>query len=101
LVVAAASASGTAVEVSSGGLRRESAEVFPAPAFLARFQAAGVSITLASDAHLAEHAGWGHDEVVRAARAAGYASYLRFSAGQRIIEPLPGTVGPATAPRSP
>ena len=80
-VVAAAAASGTAVEVSSQGLRYPAAEVYPAPDFLARFHAAGVPITLASDAHRAADAGFGHTEVVAAARAAGYSTRLRFAAG--------------------
>ncbi|MEE8331296.1 MAG: PHP domain-containing protein [Acidimicrobiia bacterium] len=78
-VVAAATASGVAVEVSSAGLRRRAAEMFPAPAFLALFAAAGVPITLASDAHGPDEAAWGHSKVVRAARDAGYTHHLRFS----------------------
>lgn len=88
-VVEAAATSGVAVEVSSAGLRRESAEIFPAPTFLSMFAAAGVPITLASDGHVAEHAGWGHDRVVAAARAAGYESYLRFTAREPLTVALP------------
>ena len=87
-VVAAAAASGVAIEVSSAGLRRESKEIFPAPALLAMFGRAGVPITLASDAHLADDAAWGHDVVVAAARAAGYDSHLRFTARSRFPTPL-------------
>jgi histidinol-phosphatase (PHP family) len=87
-VVAAAARTGTAVEVSSGGLRREAAEVYPSPAFLRLFKQAGVPITLASDAHRPADAGWGHDEVVAAARAAGYVDHLRFGARQRCVVPL-------------
>ena len=82
-VVEAAATSGTAVEVSSQGLRYPAAEVYPAPEFLARFQAAGVPITFASDAHRAEDAGHGHREVVAAARAAGYSTRLRFDSRRR------------------
>jgi histidinol-phosphatase (PHP family) len=88
-VVAAAARTGTAVEVSSGGLRREAAEIYPSPAFLRLFKEAGVPITLASDAHRPADAGWGHDEVVAAARAAGYVDHLRFGARQRFVVPLP------------
>jgi histidinol-phosphatase (PHP family) len=88
-VVDAAAASGTAVEVSSAGLRRESAEIFPAPEFLRMLAAAGVAITLASDAHVPELAGWGHNEVVAAARTAGHVSYLRFERRQRLVASLP------------
>jgi histidinol-phosphatase (PHP family) len=91
-VVEAAVDSGTAVEVSSGGLRRRVNEIFPAPDFLALFRSAGVPITLASDAHLAEDAGHGHADVVRAARAAGYTTYLRFERRQRLATPLPSDV---------
>jgi histidinol-phosphatase (PHP family) len=77
-VVAAAAASGTAVEVSSQGLRKPAAEVYPSPLFLAMFREAGVPITLASDGHQPDDAGWGHDAVVSAARAAGYVERLQF-----------------------
>src|SRR4029079_14728932 len=93
-VVEAAARSKVAIEVSSAGLRRKGAEVFPAPDFLNAFATAGVPITLASDAHAPEDAGWGHDDVVVAARAAGYKSYLRFEKQQRIATPLPAT-GPS------
>ncbi len=91
-VVAAAARSGKAVEVSSAGLRREAAEVYPAPAFLRRFHEANVPITLASDAHRPSEAAWGHAEVLRAARAAGYEEHLRFDGRRRIVVPLPDQV---------
>jgi histidinol phosphatase-like PHP family hydrolase len=53
------------------------------------FRGAGVPITLASDAHMAEDAAWGHDLVVAAARAAGYETYLRFAARSPLVTPLP------------
>jgi histidinol-phosphatase (PHP family) len=87
-VVAAAAASGLAVEVSSAGLRRASAEIFPAPSFLAMFNRAGVPITLASDAHVPDDAAAGHEEVVAAARAAGYTEHLRYTARSRVATPL-------------
>jgi histidinol-phosphatase (PHP family) len=92
-VVAAAARSGTAVEISSAGLRHTVARLYPAPDFLVSFYAAGVPITLASDAHIAEDAAIGHDVVVAAARAAGYREHLRFSARRPIPTPLP-SLGP-------
>jgi histidinol-phosphatase (PHP family) len=77
-VVAAAAASGTAVEVSSQGLRNPAAEVYPSPVFLRMFHDAGIPITLASDAHYPHEAAWGHDAVVDAARRAGYQERLQF-----------------------
>lgn len=87
-VVSAAAAAGTAVEVTSAGLNHEVARVYPAPEFLSRFRSAGVPITLASDAHVAEDAGWGHDAVIEAARAAGYTEHLRFTARRGTLVPL-------------
>ena len=81
-VVEAAVATGTAVEVSSAGLRNPAAEVYPAPGFLEMFHRAGVPITLASDGHYPGQAAWGHDEVVTAARAAGYHQRMQFRARQ-------------------
>jgi histidinol-phosphatase (PHP family) len=88
-LVEAAAASGTAVEVSSAGLRRDSTEIFPAPELLRMFASAGVPITLASDAHVPELAGWGHAEVVAAARAVAYTNYLRFEERRPLVTPLP------------
>lgn len=87
-LVQAAAESGTAVEVSSQGLRKPAMEEYPSPVFLRMFQEAGVPITLASDGHLPEEAGWGHDQVVEAARRAGYGQRLSFSARQRTVVPL-------------
>lgn len=87
-VVKATVESETAVEVSSQGLRKPAQEIYPAPSFLAEFAAAGVPITLASDAHQPEEAAWGHDQVVAAARRAGYETRLRFEARAAIPVPL-------------
>jgi histidinol-phosphatase (PHP family) len=88
-IVEAAVAGGTAVEVSSQGLRKPVGEVYPAPRLLDRLSASGVPITLASDAHTPGEAGDHHREVVAAARAAGYTEYLRFRDRQRIPTALP------------
>ncbi len=87
-VVEAAALTGTAVEVSSQGLRNPAREVYPSPRFLQMFHDAGVPVTLASDGHVPEQAGWAHDEVVAAARAAGYVSRLSFDRRRRIPVPL-------------
>ena len=87
-VVSAAVSSGTSIEISSAGLGRAAAEVYPAPKLLRMFHDAGTQITLASDAHAPEAAAWGHDEVVAAARAAGYSHHLRFEARAPSLVPL-------------
>lgn len=85
-VVQAAVASGTAVEVSSAGLRNPADEIYPAPRFLEMFHDAGVPITLASDGHTPDQAAWGREAVVAAARAAGYTERLQFR--QRAQTPV-------------
>ena len=77
-VVAAARATGTAVEVSSQGLRNPADEVYPSKRFLKMFFDAGVPITFASDGHSPYQAGMGHAEVVAAAIEAGYSTRLSF-----------------------
>jgi histidinol-phosphatase (PHP family) len=90
-VVRSAAAHGVAVEVSSQGLRKPAAEIYPSPEFLRRFRASGVEITLASDAHVPHEAADGHAEVVAAARAAGYTTHLRFDRRTPIPTPLPAS----------
>jgi histidinol-phosphatase (PHP family) len=50
----AAARSGMAAEVSAAGWWKPVAEAYPAPALLARFHAAGVPVTTATDAHTLE-----------------------------------------------
>jgi histidinol-phosphatase (PHP family) len=64
-------------------------EIYPAPAFLDLFHAAGVPITLGSDAHSPDEAAFGYDEIIQAARDAGYTEYLRFAARERLPTPIP------------
>lgn len=87
-VIHGARLSGTAVEVSSQGLRRPVGEIYPSPTFLKMFHDAGVGITLASDAHVFAEAGHGHEQVVNGARAAGYDSHLRFQSRSSYEVPL-------------
>jgi histidinol phosphatase-like PHP family hydrolase len=56
------------------------------------FHGAGVRVTLASDAHHPEEAGYAHDEVVEAARAAGYSHHLRFDSRQGFDVPLVSSI---------
>jgi histidinol-phosphatase (PHP family) len=86
-VVEAAARSGTAVEVSSAGLRYPVGDTFPSAGILPLFRGAGIPITLASDGHQPAEAAWGHDDVVRIARGAGYTEYVRFD--RRTPQPTP------------
>lgn len=88
-VVEATVASGMAVEISSQGLLRAVKELYPAPLFLDLFHAAGVPITLGSDAHSPDEAAFGLDQIVAEARRAGYTEYLGFDSRRRIPTTLP------------
>jgi histidinol-phosphatase (PHP family) len=77
-IVAAAARNGLALEVNTNGLRKPAAELYPHPDVLCAARAAGVPITLASDAHSPERLGASFPEAVAAARAAGYDGYLVF-----------------------
>jgi histidinol-phosphatase (PHP family) len=59
----AAARSGLAAEVSSAGLRKPVGEAYPAPDLLARFAAAGVPFTTASDAHRLDQVAECRDEL--------------------------------------
>lgn len=62
-VVQAVAASGCAVELSSGGLRKPVGEPYPAPDLLRDLHAAGVPFVLSSDAHAPEEVGYGFSEL--------------------------------------
>jgi histidinol-phosphatase (PHP family) len=94
--VEATAASGMAIEISSQGLLRTIREIYPSPEFLRMFQAAGIPVTFASDAHAPDEAAFGYDAIVRAARDAGYADFLRFDQRRRIPTRLP-----VLSPRAP
>ena len=64
-------------------------EIYPSPTLLRMSREAGLAITLASDYHSPDGAGWGHDAVVAAARAAGYTHRAAFRAPARTLVPLP------------
>jgi histidinol-phosphatase (PHP family) len=87
-VARAAAASGTAVEVSSAGLRKTVGEMYPAPEFLTILHEEGVPITLASDAHYPNECAVDRDLAIEAARAAGYTHRLRFRRRESESVPL-------------
>ena len=74
----AAAENGVAAEVSSAGWRKPAAEAYPAPPLLARFKAAGVPVTTASDAHELALVADGTDRLRALLAAAGYAELCGF-----------------------
>jgi histidinol-phosphatase (PHP family) len=76
--VAAIAESGVAVECSSAGLRKPVRELYPDPDWLAAFRAAGVPVTLSSDAHAPADVARDYPTAVAALRGAGYDTITRF-----------------------
>ncbi len=77
-VVEAAARTGMAVEINSKGWKKPIAEAYPSEWLLSRFHAAGVPVTLSSDAHLPSEAGWGIARAAAVARRVGYSTHRRF-----------------------
>lgn len=70
-------------EVSSAGLRKAAAELYPAAPFLTTLQRAGVPITLGSDAHVVGDVGRDLDRAVAAAYDSGYRTITQFRSRDR------------------
>lgn len=92
-LVQAAKEADVCLEVSSAGLRKPVGEMYPDQRLLQRALAAGVPITMASDAHAPHHVGWGYKELIAWARQAGYTTHTAFDRRQRRQVPLPETFG--------
>jgi histidinol-phosphatase (PHP family) len=76
-----------AVEVNTAGLRKPCQELYPAQELLDELFAAGVPVTVGSDAHRPSEVGAGWNEARAALMAAGYRSVLVFR--QRVPEEVP------------
>jgi histidinol-phosphatase (PHP family) len=87
-VAAAIAESGTAVEVSTAGLRKPVRELYPHPDFLAACRARGVPVTLGSDAHSPDLVGRDFDRARELLRSAGYDTVTVFEQRQARQEPL-------------
>jgi histidinol-phosphatase (PHP family) len=77
-IVAAASRNGLAVEVNTNGLQKPVGEMYPDREVLRLALAAGVPVTLASDAHAPERVGQYFEAAASLARAAGHRQYVSF-----------------------
>lgn len=72
----AAAEGGVLIEVSTAGLRKPVAELYPGPSLLRAFREAGVGATVGSDAHDPAEVGYEIPAAYAALRAAGYESAL-------------------------
>jgi histidinol-phosphatase (PHP family) len=86
-------AGGSAVELSTAGLRKPVGELYPAPAFAALLVEAGVPFALSSDAHLPEQVGFGYDTAIAFLDELGVEEIAVFEGRRRRLEPLGSRVG--------
>ena len=82
-------ATGVCVEINTAGLLKPVGEIYPQPALLRALHAAGVPVTLGSDAHQPELVGYAFAAAVRLLREVGYDCVWRFAGRQRYPVPLP------------
>ena len=80
--------SDVAIEVSTAGMRKPVAEIYPAPAFLEMCLEAGRPVALSSDAHAPEELGHRYEEAVDLLRSLGVVELATFDRRERRLEPL-------------
>jgi histidinol-phosphatase (PHP family) len=79
---------GVAVEVSTAGLRKPAAELYPARAMLEMVVDAGCPIALSSDAHEPDQLGFRYDDAVAELEALGVRELCVFEGRERRLEPI-------------
>jgi histidinol-phosphatase (PHP family) len=77
-----------ALELNTGGLRKDCREIYPSRDILQLAFQKGVPITFGSDAHAPEEVGLNFSEAVRLAREVGYRECCRFAGRQRTVARL-------------
>lgn len=80
--------SGVAVEVSTAGLRKPVAEIYPSRAYLEMIVEAGCPIALSSDAHVPEDIGHGYDQALELLDEVGVTELCVFEGRERRLEPV-------------
>jgi histidinol-phosphatase (PHP family) len=80
--------SGIAVELSTAGLRKRVAELYPAPAFLQMCLEAGAPVALSSDAHRPEDVGADYDQALELLDSLGVGELCVFEHRERRLEPI-------------
>ena len=77
-----------AIEVSTAGLRKPVAEIYPAAGFLELCLEAGRPVALSSDAHVPEQLGHEYERTVDWLRDLGVTELAVFEGRSRRLEPL-------------
>jgi histidinol-phosphatase (PHP family) len=86
--VEAIAESNIAVEVSTAGLRKRAAEIYPAPAFLQMCLDAGAHFALSSDAHLPQEVGADYQVALELLDDLGVGELCVFDRRARRLEPI-------------
>ncbi len=84
----AVAASGVAIEVSTGGLRKPCREIYPSRAFLMMAREWDIPVTMGSDAHLPDETGQDFEQAVALLQSCGYDRVCRFERRQRELVSL-------------
>jgi len=77
--------SGSAIELNTGGLRKQCREMYPCRQILRMAREAGVPITFGSDAHSPEEVGMNFTEATQLAREVGYTHWCQFEQRHRTV----------------
>jgi histidinol-phosphatase (PHP family) len=86
--VQAISEAGVAVELSTAGLRKPVAELYPAPAMLAMCVEAGIPVALSSDAHRPADVGSGYERALALLEQLGVSELCAFEQRRRTLRPI-------------
>jgi len=78
----------TAIEINTAGLFKPVAEMYPAPEFLSLAAAAGLPLTINSDAHAPEEVGRAFPAALQLAQDTGFSHLARFHQRHRTSVPL-------------
>lgn len=88
-VIQAFADTGAVMEVSTAGLHKEVAEIYPAQPMVEMAFEAGVPVVINSDAHAPEEVGRDFDKALATVRSAGHRNTVRFCKREREVVPLP------------
>ena len=83
-----AAVAGVAIELSSAGLRKPAAEIYPSSTILRGMRERDIPIVLSSDAHRPDEVGADFDLLMGSARSAGYAKVASYQRRERAMKEL-------------
>jgi len=87
--IAAALASGTAIEINTSGWHKNCSEQYPSRQFLEIMSEAGIDLVISSDAHSPTNVGRDFEKAVCLARDTGFTQSARFEKRSKTLVDLP------------